>query len=207
MKKILLPPMLIDLVGSALASMDGVPFTERDACPSCGGKLTAHDLRKKRFAVLLEDGKPRVIHVFVKRFYCTCCGSLCYAEEPFYPETRFGAPVVELSLLLASRMPYHRASLLLKAMGVVVDRGTIRNYAVRGLPRVPYTELFGVPLPMSLLNLSLSAVGNKGRPIVGAEALAACGFPAADRAPLHGGGLSEERNQRDEKKQEEEGKP
>ncbi|MDN7023923.1 hypothetical protein FGU65_03275 [Methanoculleus sp. FWC-SCC1] len=207
MKKVLLPPMLIDLVGSALASMDGVTFTERDACPSCGGALTVHDLRKKRFAVLLEDGKRRVIHVFVKRFYCTRCGSLCYAEEPFYPDTRLGSPVVELSLLLAARMPYHRASRLLKAMGIVVDRGTIRNYAARDLPRVPYTELFGVPLPLSLLNLSLSAVGSKGRRVVGAEALAACGFPAADRAPLQERGLSKERDQRDKEKQKEEGKP
>jgi hypothetical protein len=206
MKKFLLPSMLIDLVGSALVSMDGVTFTERDACPSCGGELTVHDIRKKRFAVLLEYGKTRVIHVFVKRFYCNRCGSLCYAEEPFYPETRLGSPVVDLCFLLASRMPYHRASRLLKAMGIVVDRGTIRNYAARDLPLVPYTELFGVPLPMSLLNLSLSAVGNKGGSIVGAEALAACGFPAADRASLHSRGLSEERNQRDKEKQEEEGK-
>ncbi len=132
--------MLIDLVGSALVSMDGVAFTELDACPSCGGSLTGHDLRKKRFAVVMEGGKPRVIHVHVKRFYCNRCKNLCYAEAPFYPETRLGSPVVDLCALLAARMPFHRVARLLAAMGVIVDRGTIRNYAARDFGRIPYTE-------------------------------------------------------------------
>lgn len=207
MKKILLPPMLIDLVGSALVSMDGVAFTELDSCPSCGGSLTGHDLRKKRFAVILEGGKTRVIHVVVKRFYCNACKNLCYAESPFYPDTRLGSPVVDLCALLAALMPFHRVARLLAAMGVIVDRGTIRNYAARDFGRIPSTELFGVTLPMSLLHLSLSAVGSKHRSILGAEALVACGFKAADRTALHARRLPEERNQRDEEKQGEEGKP
>ena len=55
------PPMLIDLVGSALTAMDGMKFTDLAACPSCGGPVTGHDLRAKRFAVMLVDGEERTI--------------------------------------------------------------------------------------------------------------------------------------------------
>jgi hypothetical protein len=42
-KKLLIPPMLADLVDNALASMDGVKFTDLEVCPSCGGPVTGHD--------------------------------------------------------------------------------------------------------------------------------------------------------------------
>ena len=61
-------PILADLIGSALASMDGVRFTDLDACPSCGGPVAGHDLRAKRFAVVLDQGRVRTIRVYVKRF-------------------------------------------------------------------------------------------------------------------------------------------
>ncbi len=204
MKKIPIPPMLTDLVGSALAAMDGVEFSRLDACPSCGGVVAGHDTRKKRFAVILEDSRQRTIHVRVKRFHCIRCGSLCYADAPFYPDTRQGSPVVDLCVLLSARMPYHRAARTLKALGIVVDRGTVRNYARRDFGRIPCLELFGVPLPLSLLNLF--TFGSKRGPVVGAEALAACGFPAAVRAALHYRRPPEERDQRDEEKDEEERK-
>ncbi|MDV2482105.1 transposase family protein [Methanoculleus sp. Wushi-C6] len=197
-KKILISPMLVDLVGNALASMDGVKFTELDACPSCGGPVTGHDFREKRFAVLLDNGKEQTIRVHVKRFYCRQCGALCYADAPFYPDTRLAAPVVDFCLVLAQRMPFNRVAEYLRAMGIVVDRGTIRNYASRDFGKIPVTELFGLPLPFSLLNLAISALGRESYPIVGAEALAACGFPPAGRAALSGSGRRspEERYQR-----------
>jgi len=199
MKKTLpVPPMLADLVGNALAAMDGVTFTDLSACPSCGGPVTGHDLRAKRFAVVLDGEKERTIRVYVKRFYCQQCNALCYAEAPFYPDTRLAAPIVDLCLLLSHQMPFNRVAQYLRAMGIVVDRGTIRNYASRDFGTIPATELFGLLLPLSLLNLATFILGHERRPIVGAEALAACGLPTAGRAALHGRRAPEERDQRDE---------
>nr|WP_303716678.1 hypothetical protein [Methanoculleus marisnigri] len=193
--------MLADLVGNALASMDGVKFTYLRACPSCGGPVTGHDLRAKRFAVLLENGKERTIRVSVKRFYCQQCGTLCYADAPFYPDTRLASPVVDLCLLLSQQMPFNRVAQRLRAMGIVVDRGTIRNYASRDFGTIPATELFGLLLPLSLLNLATFTLGRERHPITGAEALVACGFPPAGRAAPHDGGSPKERDQRYEEKE------
>jgi hypothetical protein len=195
-KKLLIPPMLVDLVGNALSSMEGAKFVDLDACPSCGGPVSGHDLRAKRFAVLLEDGKERTIQVYVKRFYCLKCGALCYADAPFYPDTRLGSPIVDLCLVLSHQMPFNRVAQYLRAMGIVVDRGTIRNYASRDFGPIPATELFGIPLPLSLLNLATFILDSERRPVIGAEALAACGFPTAGRAALHGWRSSKERDQR-----------
>ena len=187
--------MLTDLVGHALASMDSVKFTCLDACPACGGPVTGHDLRAKRFAVILENGKERTIRVYVKRFYCRRCGTLCYADAPFYPDTRLASPVVDLCLLLSQQMPFNRVAQHLRAMGIVVDRGTIRNYASRDFGTIPATELFGFLLPLSLLNLATFTLDRERRPIVGAEVLAACGFPPADRTALHNRSAPEQRDQ------------
>jgi hypothetical protein len=207
MKRILIPPMLIDLVNSALTSMEGATFDQLEACPYCGGEVKGHDVRKKRFACIIEDNKERNIHVFVKRFYCTSCSRLCYADAPFYPDTRLGSPLVDFCMLQSTTMPYHRVARLLEVMSIAVDRGTIRNYAGRNCEAVPYTELFGIRLPMSMINLSVSAVrGHEGSPVKGAEALAACGFPSANRAALHTRGSPEERDQGNKKECKEERK-
>jgi hypothetical protein len=195
-KTLLVPPMLVDLVGNALSSMDGVTFSRLDACPSCGGPVTGHDFRAKRFAVIAEGSGKRTIQVYVKRFYCQECGALCYADAPFYPDTRLASPIVDLCLLLSQQMPFNRVAQHLRAMGIIVDRGTIRNYASRDFGTIPATELFGLLLPLSLLNLAISTLGRERCPIVGAEALAACGFPPAGRAALPGRGSPEERDQR-----------
>ena len=189
------PPMLIDLVGSALTAMDGMKFTDLAACPSCGGPVTGHDLRAKRFAVMLVDGEERTIRVSVKRFYCQNCGRLCYADAPFYPDTRLAAPIVDLCVLLSEEMPFNRVAQYLRAMGIVVDRGTIWNYASRDFGTIPATELFGIPLPLSLLNLAIPILWHERRPIIGAEALTACGFPPADRTAPHRKGPLKERDQ------------
>jgi hypothetical protein len=206
MKKILVPPMLTDVVGNALAAMDGITFSDLGRCPSCGGPVTGHDLKPKRFAVIIVNDHARSIQVFVKRFYCQQCGALCYADAPFYPDTRLGSPIVDLCVLLSRRMPHNRAARYLRAMGIVVDRGTIRNYAIRDFGTIPATELFGLPLPLSLLHLCVSIPGEKRGSVVGAEALIACGFPPADRTALHGRRLPHERDQGDKQKQEEERK-
>jgi hypothetical protein len=207
-KKMLpIPPMLVDLVGNALASMDGVIFADLAACPSCRGQVIGHDMRAKRFAVILDQGKEHTIRVFVKRFYCQDCNALCYADAPFYPDTRLASPIVDLCILLSQQMPFNQVAQHLLAMGIVVDRGTIRNYASRDFGAIPATNLFGFLLPLPLLNLATFALSREGRPIVGAEVLAACGFPPANRAPPHGRATPEERDQRDEQEEKEEREP
>ncbi|MCC7555441.1 MAG: hypothetical protein KO254_04875 [Methanoculleus marisnigri] len=203
-KTVPIPPMLVDLVGNALASMDGVIFADLDACPSCGGQVIGHDMRAKRFAVMLDNERERTIRVFVKRFYCQDCGALCYADAPFYPDTRLASPIVDLCLLLSRQMPFNQVAQHLRAMGIVVDRGTIRNYASRDFGTIPATDLFGFLLPLSLLNLATFTLDRERRPIVGAEALAACGFPPAGRAAFRNRRAPEERDQRYEQEEKEE---
>lgn len=78
-------------------------------------------------------------------------------------------------------MPFHRTAAYMAHMGIDIDRGTVRNYAMGSYPEIPTSDLFGVRIPLSVISLSSLTVGEGGR-IKGAEALAACGFPSAYRA-------------------------
>src|SRR5512136_876310 len=198
-----IPPMLGDLIRTTLLAMEGVSFTELAACPTCGGPLRHHDRKEKRFARMRLDGEERDIHVLVARFRCGSCGGFWYAREPFYEGVRFGIPVVDLALTLARDHPYHRTERILASLGLLVDRGTIRTYAIRAQRPVPATGLLGMPLPISLIRLSnLVSRGPKGAPVPGAEVLAALGLPPAHRATEHPAPSSQERDERDTEDQE-----
>jgi hypothetical protein len=187
MKQPRIPPLLIDIIQSGLAACDGIVFDSRETCPLCKGKLLGYDKKKKQFAIFNEKGQLHKVHVFVKRFTCRQCHTMCFADEPFYPDTRIGSPLVDLCLTLAAGMPFFRAMVFMKQLGIDIDRGTIRNYARRPFPDIPTTNLFGIMLPFSIISLSELAVrtGEGGR-IEGAEVLAACGFPSAYRAAPDG---------------------
>ena len=122
MKPPRIPPMATAIIQNAFLAMDRVAFTELAACPHCGGAVTGHDTKEKQFAVISDEGAARTIHVKVKRFRCRECGRLCYADEPFYPDTRIGSPVIDLCVTLSATMPAGRAARVLEAMGVIVDR-------------------------------------------------------------------------------------
>jgi hypothetical protein len=197
--------MVNDIVQTALAACDGIEFSDRAACPSCGGAVRGYDTRIKQFAVILEDERKRVIHVRVRRFTCKTCGQLCSADEPFYPDTRIGSPIVDLCITLAATMPFHRAAAYLENLGIEIDRGTVRNYIRRAFPEIPTTDIFGIRLPLSIISLSeLAARAGEGSRIPGTETLAACGFPSAYRAapdrllPLEQG---KERKQEEDKEE------
>ena len=182
MRKPRIPPMLVDLVETALTACDGTYFDNRDACPSCGGSLSGYDKKRKQFAVLIEDGKRRAVHVFVKRFYCKSCRTVCFAQEPFYPKTRIGSPVVDLCVTLCRTMPFTRTAAYLEKMGVAVDRMSVRNFSRIPVPGIPMADVFGIRLPMSIISLSTLAAGlREGECLKGAEALAACGSPSSFR--------------------------
>ncbi|MDD3620849.1 MAG: hypothetical protein PHQ81_00380 [Methanofollis sp.] len=199
------PPMLADLVATSFSALDGVEFSDLSRCPECGGEVRGHDMKNRRFAVIKTAKGRTEITVWVQRYYCTQCGALCSAPAPFYPDTRVGAPVVDLCRVFAGEYSFSRVARILGAMGIVLDRGSVRNYAALELKPVPSIELWGLRLPGSLLSLiSLTIDRSKGTPVPGAEVLRACGFPAADRAPLHPpGSPSEEGDERDEEEEKE----
>ena len=178
--------MVTDIVQTALLACEGIEFSERAACPSCGGAVQGYDTRKKQFAVILENDKERIIHVRVRRFLCKSCKQLCYADEPFYPDTRIGSPVIDLCVTFAATIPFCRTATYLSMMGIAIDRGSVRNYAKRAWGTVPTADMFGMRLPFSILSLSSLAArtGERGG-ITGAEVLASCSFPSAHRAALH----------------------
>jgi len=184
--QVLVPPMLADLITGSLTAVDGAEFSRLRRCPVCRGEVRGHDMKRRRFAVIEGVGGQKEIAVWVKRFRCTGCGTLCTADAPFYPETRVGAPIVDLCLVLTEDHPFNHAARILKAMRIVMDRGSVRNYASRRVGPVPSTELFGLRIPNSILSLISLSVGRyEADPVEGAKILAACGFPSADRTPLH----------------------
>lgn len=186
MKALRIPPLLGDIVQSGLMVCEGIVFDCRDSCPACGGKLSGYDMKKKQFAVIKEAGELHPVHVFVKRFTCRECHTMCLADEPFYPDTRTGSPLVDLCRTLGATMPFNRAAAILLHLGIVIDRGTVRNYSHGSFPDIPTTNLFGINLPLPILSLAdLATRFGEGSRIPGTEALAACGFPSAYRAATH----------------------
>ena len=205
MKPPRIPPLIIDIVQSGLLACEGILFETRDSCPVCGGTLSGYDTKKKQFGVIREGDNNRPIHVLVKRFCCRQCHAVCFADEPFYPETRIGSPLVDLCRILAAGMSFNRATVFMAHMSIIIERGTVRNYAHRRFPEIPTTELYGIRLPLSIISLSeLAARTGEGSRIPGAEALAACGFPSAYRASPDRLLPPEKRNERNEEKDKEE---
>jgi hypothetical protein len=203
-----IPPMLGDLIRTTLLAMEGIAFPDLPACPECGSRLRRHDRKEKRFARLLVEEDIRDIHVLVARFRCGTCGGFWYAREPFYEGVRFGIPVVDLAITLSQIHPYHHTERILASLGLIVDRGTIRMYARRAQRVVPATNLLGLPLPISILNLSnLVSRKPKGSPITGAEVLGALGLPPAHRAAEHPAPPPKDRDQREKEDEEKGGDP
>jgi len=184
MKSPRIPPMLTMIVQAGLIAVDGVTFCELAACPACGGPVSGYDTRSKLFAIIRENDHERTLRVSVKRFSCKLCGRIVNADEPFYPGTRMGSPVVDLCLTLATMMPVNRTAAWLDAVDIIVDRTSCRQYVQKQAHEVPSSDLFGIRIPLSLISLSsVSSGAGKGSPVRGAEIIAACGFPSSHRTP------------------------
>ena len=189
--------MVRDLVSSAILSVEGITYTRLDACSHFGGPVKGHDMRRKRFATVRNKKGKHTVHVFVKRYHCEECGILCYAESPFYPDTRMGMPVVDLCNALIEKHPYHHAARILAALNIVVDRGTLRNYAQRTFPPSDVVEMYGIPLPISILNLNEHSFRVKeSSSVPRTELFGASGLPPAARALLFPMGQSDRIDQR-----------
>jgi hypothetical protein len=48
----------------------------------------------------------------------------------------------------------------LKSLGIMVDRGTVRELSSREFPEIATTEIFGFVLPRSVISLSMVAFRN-----------------------------------------------
>ena len=202
MRKILVHPMLPTVIQAGIANLDGQSYTSLDACPSCRGDIAGYDTKRRFFTSLHEPGGDREIFVFVKRFRCRTCGLVSPAKAPFYPDTRTGAPVVDLSVTLSKEMSCSRAARVINALGIVIDRGTVRNYASRGFAAPPATEFFGFQLPVSIISLTMFTPGSfQPGPVIGAEALVSIGRPTAGWTFPHRP-LPEKRHDRDEQEKE-----
>lgn len=183
-------PIITDIVQNAISGVDGVTFTGHTVCPACGGPLAGYDTKKKQFAHLLIDNEKKTVYVSVKRFYCRSCHTLCYADEPFYPDTRIGSPIIDLCIALSMTMPVNRVVAYLAVMGIFVDRSSCRLYVkhisntyVRINARyLNIDDRSGVHLPLSVLSLSgLAIVLDEGSHIEESDVITACGFPSAPR--------------------------
>ena len=183
MKAPRIPPMLSTIVQTGIVAVDNVTFGELAACPFCGGPVSGYDTKKKVFAIIREGEEERTIRVSVKRFFCRACDRIINADEPFYPGTRIGSPVIDLCLSLAMQMPVNRTAAWLDAMGVVIDRTSCRLYVREHARAIPTTDLFGIRLPISVVSLStLATRTGQLSPVSGAEVLAACNYPSAGRS-------------------------
>ena len=174
--------MLSDLVQMTLTSCDGILFDQCGTCPNCGGDLSGYDVKKKQFAVVVEGEQKKAVQVLVKRFLCHRCRQVCLADQPFYPDTRIGSPVVDLCVTLGETMPYARVSACLAEMGIIVDRWSVRNYVQQNRRTIPAAEMFGIRLPLSMVSLSSLSVGiPEGGRIDARAVLAACNNPSQSR--------------------------
>ncbi|MDU9376924.1 hypothetical protein McpSp1_15610 [Methanocorpusculaceae archaeon Sp1] len=199
-----IPPMLADTIVCGIASLDKMLFAETGPCRLCGGRAAPYDTKEKIYATLHTAEGGKKITVFVRRFRCSDCGTLIYANEPFYPDTRLGSSVVDLAIALSLMHSFTHTAEIINAMGIEIDRGSVRKYALSDLPVPKINFFYGFPLPFSLFSFVGRPAALKNGSTAGTEILAASGFPAAYRAPPDGAGTSRTRQkQRKEQKQKE----
>ena len=179
-KRYRIHPIFSDLIPTALSACDEILFDSCTSCPHCGGSLGRYDVKTKHFADIIDGTMTRTITTRIERFRCRECHSVIYADQPFYPNTRVGSPVVDLCVTLSARMPYACASTFLRQIGVAVDRWSVRNYSMKNIRSVSTTEQYGIVLPASIVSLAaLASETTNGRSIEASEIIRACGNPSS----------------------------
>ena len=171
--------MLTNIVQAALQVCDKTQYSVEGLCMSCGGTLSGYDTRTKRFAILCDDEGDRPVEIFLNRSYCRACGQIRVPEEPFYPGTRVGSPIVDLCRAFSTTMPCGQAATRLGQMGVKVDRWSVRTYCRIPFAPPPTVAAFGMNIPVSIISLSALAGTpyDTGR-TRGDDVLAACYYPS-----------------------------
>lgn len=173
-------PIFSELVPAALSACHGILFDTLTSCPHCGGALSGYDVKKKHFAEVFDVTGAKTVTVRVKRFRCSECRAVVYADQPFYQNTRVGSPIVDLCVILSTCMPYARVATILLQFGVNVDRWSVRNYAMKCPRQIPTAELYGLVLPISIISLASRTVNNSSDTSIDApDILSACGYPSS----------------------------
>jgi len=174
--------MLIGVVVTAIQACDKTEYFTGGYCTLCGGPLSGYDTRAKQFAVLSDDDGLHPVTVVLHRAYCRSCGRVFAPEDPFYPGTRAGAPVVDLCRALAETMPCGRVATRLNQMGIVIDRWSVRSYVKKELPPVRTMTAFGLKIPVSVITLSgLAGSSIRTGRTSGEDVLDACSHPSRTR--------------------------
>lgn len=175
--------MLINIVQAAILVCDGTEYSFNGPCRACGGILSGYDTRKKRFAVISDDEGDRTVEVFLHRAYCRDCGRIRVPEEPFYPGTRVGSPVVDLCRAFSTNMSVGQVSRRLDQMGITVDRWSVRSYCSLPFAPPPVVDAFGMNIPVSVISLSaLAGMQGVSGCADGSDVLAACYYPSRKSA-------------------------
>lgn len=162
MKRVVIPPMIAEIVRSGILSLDGFLFDAVGRCPDCRGGLKAHDIKKKKFVTIIEGGSKRNITVNVKRFRCTQCKKLAYADSPFYENIRMGAPIVDFCILNLSIHPANHISRILRKMNIIVNPATIRSFSDMEPGNTAAIDFHEIRFPLSLLNISEAIMNKEG---------------------------------------------
>lgn len=174
--------MLTEVVQAAIRACDGTQYFPGKRCPFCGGTLSGYDTRMKRFAVLCDTDTDQPIEVILHRAYCRSCGRTIMPDEPFYPGTRIGSPVVDLCKALSVSLSSGHVAAMLNRMGVKVDRWSARTYCNLPVTQPPVIAAFGMPIPVSIVTLSaLSGEKRNGSGLSGDDILAACNYPSREK--------------------------
>jgi len=182
-RKYRINPVFSELIPAALSACDAILFDGCSSCPHCGGRLAGYDIKTKHFADVIDGSGVKTIKVRIKRFRCSDCGGIVYADQPFYPNTRAGSPVVDLCVVLSATMPYARAATSLQQFGVNVDRWSVRNYTRKIPGPIPSAELYGIVLPVSVISLAAQTFNNGiGTSIGASDVLNACGYPSSQKS-------------------------
>ncbi|MDD4423051.1 MAG: transposase family protein [Methanocorpusculum parvum] len=175
-----------------ISSLEGTLFATAKPCPLCGGKPQPYDTKKKLYVILKTPTGRKKIMVNIRRFKCKKCGNLIYAEEPFYPDTRLGSAIVDMAISLARLHSYSHTAEIMKALGIEIDRGSVRNYALSNLPIPPANFLYGMQLPNSFISLMTKEISGSKGSVSSGEILASSGYPSAYKPPLDGKNTSAE---------------
>lgn len=187
-----IPPLLMTTVNVGISSLNGTLFAKVRPCPLCGGKPMPYDTKEKQYVILNTPMGKKRINVFIRRFKCKECGTLIYAEEPFYPDTRLGSAIIDLAISLSRLHSYSHTAEIMKALGIEIDRGTVRNYALSNLPIPQANFLYGMQLPNSFISLMTKEISGPRGSTSSDVILAASGNPDLYKAPADGKGTSAE---------------
>lgn len=186
-----IPSMLVGMISIGLPLMDGMLFKNIHECPHCGGRPFPHDTKEKNYVTLITPEGTKKITVKVRRYRCKECGALLYADEPFYPDTRVGSAIIDLAVSLSKIYSFSHTAEIMKALGIDIDRGSVRNYAMSNLPMTPTSFLYGMQLSDSFISL-VSKCASYGGNVSPDEILASSGYPSSYRAPEDGKGTAAE---------------